>query len=586
MTQVSSPTSAGRALALPDAPGAGLPPAARYAVGLVGVVVTLLLQLAVEPFIQQETPFLLFFAPILLTAWTAGLRPAIAATLLAAVLANYFFLGARGAFILDDTGVWLALAVFIAEGALFSALVAALHQARQRAEAARHQAEAGQERMAFLADVSTALSGSTDVARALPAVAARAVPTLADWCALAVRFDEGGPQRFAAGAPPPSPDGAAPAPAAALEAHMDALLADDAPAPDSAPGRAALVLPIAVREGRVGALALARHAGGFGPDDLALAEEVARRVANAIEAVLLFRASQQLNVELERRVQERTREVEAALNELRAANARLELSNRELEQFAYVASHDLQEPLRKIQAFGDRLKIKAAPQLSDDARDYLARMQSAAGRMQTLINDLLAFSRVTSKAQPFVPVDLGQVAREVVADLEARIEQTGGRVELGLLPTVMADPLQMRQLFQNLLGNALKFHRAGVPPVVRVSGEVTAALPPATQAVLTPEPYCRIAVADNGIGFDPKYGDRIFNVFQRLHGRGQYEGSGVGLAICRKIVERHAGTIAADSVPGEGTTFIVMLPIRQGQPALPERAAPPDPAQVAPGGQP
>ena len=157
-----------------------------------------------------------------------------------------------------------------------------------------------------------------------------------------------------------------------------------------------------------------------------------------------------------------------------------------------------------------------------------------------LINDLLTFSRVTTKAQPFAPVDLDQVAREVVADLEVRVQQTGGRVEVGELPTLDADPLQMRQLLQNLIGNALKFHRPGVPPVVEVGARAVGppeggAWPPA------PDGWRELTVEDNGIGFDEKYLDRIFTVFQRLHGRGEYEGTGMGLAICRKIVERHGG---------------------------------------------
>jgi PAS domain S-box-containing protein len=236
-------------------------------------------------------------------------------------------------------------------------------------------------------------------------------------------------------------------------------------------------------------------------------------------------------------------------------------SNSELEQFAYVASHDLQEPLRKIQAFGDRLKIKCADSLSEDGRDYLGRMQNAAARMQTLIHDLLALSRVATHPQPFAAVDLHAVAWDVVSDLESRIEQMGGRVELGALPAVMADRLQMSQLLQNLIGNALKFHKPGQRPVVQVHAE----------AVAGETPLCRLVVEDNGIGFDEKYQERIFQVFQRLHGRNEYEGSGIGLAICRKIAERHGGSITAESKPGMGAKFIVMLPCL---PAAHEHSAP------------
>jgi light-regulated signal transduction histidine kinase (bacteriophytochrome) len=221
-----------------------------------------------------------------------------------------------------------------------------------------------------------------------------------------------------------------------------------------------------------------------------------------------------------------------------------------LQDFAFVASHDLQEPLRKIQAFSDRLKLKCGPAFDDTGRDYLARMVDAAARMRRLIDDLLMFSRVTSKAKPFEPVDLAAIAHTVVSDLEIRIEQTGGKVEVGPLPALDADPTQMRQLLQNLIGNALKFRRPEVPPLVAVWGDQQ-------------DGHVRLSVADNGIGFDEKYTDRIFQVFQRLHGRAEYEGSGIGLAVCRKIAERHGGGISARSTPGVGSTFTVTLPLQQ-----------------------
>ncbi|HTL16253.1 MAG TPA: PAS domain S-box protein, partial [Patescibacteria group bacterium] len=198
-------------------------------------------------------------------------------------------------------------------------------------------------------------------------------------------------------------------------------------------------------------------------------------------------------------------------------------SNAELEQFAFVASHDLQEPLRKIQAFGDRLKVRCQSFQSTDIQDYLERMQSAAARMRTLINDLLAFSRVIRSSEPFVPVDLAVVTREVLGDLEVRIEKSGAKVELENLPTIDADPMQMRQLMLNLLSNALKFQPVGASPLIRISAS--------TLTPLSREPQCEIRVQDNGIGFDEKYMDKIFAVFQRLHGRTEYEGTGVGLAV-------------------------------------------------------
>lgn len=245
---------------------------------------------------------------------------------------------------------------------------------------------------------------------------------------------------------------------------------------------------------------------------------------------------------------ERTREVERI-------NQELARSNRELESFASVASHDLQEPLRKITAFGDRLKSADGEALSERGHDYLERMRNAATRMQSLIEDLLAYSRVTTRGQPFAPVSLAGVTREVLSDLELRIEKTGARVEVGELPTVEADPTQMRQLLQNLLANALKFQRPGETPRIRVDGHRMAGSRNGSAAV-------QIRVQDNGIGFDEKYLDRLFKPFQRLHGQSAYEGTGIGLAICKKIAERHGGGITARSAPGQGACFLVELAVQ------------------------
>jgi signal transduction histidine kinase len=259
-------------------------------------------------------------------------------------------------------------------------------------------------------------------------------------------------------------------------------------------------------------------------------------------------------IDLERR--DEIGELSLAFNEmaqrLEESYAALESRNRELQDFAFVASHDLQEPLRKIQAFGERLKTRYETSLGEEGRDYLNRMSNAAKRMQDLIQALLSYSRVTTKTEPFAKVDLNQVIKEVGTDLETRIEQTGGQVRVeSTLPTVEADPNQMRQLFQNLIGNGLKFHREE-KPLIKIHG----------QSASFGGTY-RIFVEDNGIGFDEKYLDRIFTPFQRLHGRDTYEGTGIGLAICRKIVERHGGSITATSMPGKGSTFIVNLPVVQ-----------------------
>lgn len=237
---------------------------------------------------------------------------------------------------------------------------------------------------------------------------------------------------------------------------------------------------------------------------------------------------------------------------------KLEISNHELQDFASVAAHDLQEPLRKIQAFSDRLKTKAKDDLKPEALDYLERIQSSAHRMQVLINDLLTYSRVTTKAQPFSLLDMNQVVKQAVSDLEVRIEQCNGKVEWGNLPSIYADSTQMHQLFQNLIGNALKFNQPGNTPHVKISSQILDPSPLGRTG-----PACLISIEDNGIGFDEKYLDRIFTIFQRLHGRHEFEGTGIGLAVCRKIVDRHGGVITARSKLGEGATFLITLPMKQ-----------------------
>jgi PAS domain S-box-containing protein len=232
---------------------------------------------------------------------------------------------------------------------------------------------------------------------------------------------------------------------------------------------------------------------------------------------------------------------------------RLERSNLELQSFAFVASHDLQEPLRKIQTFGNMLEAKYALLLDDYGRDYIRRMINAAGRMQALIKGLLSYSRIRTTGLPFKPVSLNEVVQEVLSNLEVRLEQTGACVEVDGLPTLDGDAVQMGQLFQNLIGNSLKFGAGRKGLVVKIHSETTGGS----------IPLVRIIVKDNGIGFDMKFADLIFQPFERLHGRSAYEGVGMGLAICRKIVERHRGTIEARSAPQEGATFVVTLPMKQ-----------------------
>ena len=255
--------------------------------------------------------------------------------------------------------------------------------------------------------------------------------------------------------------------------------------------------------------------------------------------------------ELNRRLRKELDARKQAEDALTLRTQQLARSNRELEQFAYIASHDLQEPLRKISAFGDRLSSKFSAILGEQGLDYLSRMINASARMQSLIEGLLTYSRVTTKAQPFSRLDLGVIAAEVLNDLETKIKETNAEVRCDVTAAIEADSLQMRQLFQNLIGNALKYHAAGVAPGVTVRCTMDGAA-------------CTLSVSDNGIGFEQKYAEQIFGVFQRLHGRSSgYEGSGIGLSVCRKIVERHNGTISAKGEVGKGATFIVTLPVKQ-----------------------
>jgi signal transduction histidine kinase len=240
------------------------------------------------------------------------------------------------------------------------------------------------------------------------------------------------------------------------------------------------------------------------------------------------------------------RALERSNEELERQARELVRSNAELDQFASIASHDLQEPLRKVRTFTERISETEAGTLSERGMDYLRRANASAERMQTLIEDLLRYSRVSTQGRAFAPVDLRRVTEDVLEDLSEQVTDPGAIVRVGRLPTISADAPQMRQLLQNLISNAIKFRRENVTPEVEIDSKVES-------------DWVTITVRDNGIGFDPQYSQRIFRVFERLHGRGMYPGTGIGLALCRKIAERHGGTIVADSVPDVGSTFTVTM---------------------------
>ena len=356
-------------------------------------------------------------------------------------------------------------------------------------------------------------------------------------------------------------------PAAAFATEFERLAAgeplvgpDTATEPDAAraaafarAGTGAYLTAPVVRAGVLVAVLSLRERGrrAWTPAEVELTRRVAELVWPAYENALLLQG-----LEAERdRLGALARTLEARVDErtarLAAQGTELEARNRDLHEFAQAAGHDLRAPLRTIRSFADLLAADYGARLDGEGQAFLDRLRAAAGRMDRLLTDLLAYARVTTHARPFEPVRLREVAENVVADLAAALAESGGAVRVGALPSLEADPSQMHQLLQNLVGNALKFHHAGSPPVVHIDGDADGE-------------RVRLTVRDEGIGFDERHAERIFAPFHRLHGQATYEGIGVGLAICRRIAERHGGTITAQSRQGEGATFVVTLPVRQG----------------------
>lgn len=294
-----------------------------------------------------------------------------------------------------------------------------------------------------------------------------------------------------------------------------------------------------------------------GDDELGILTDAFNHMLQQIEAQNAEITS--FNSNLEEKVRVRTEELESAKNEIEAINKKLIKSNHDLEQFAYIASHDLQEPLRKIQAFSELIGRNLDN--GELSRRYLEKVISSARRMTDLIISVLHYSRLSKADEPFEEVDLNEIVENIKTDFELAIQEKNAVVNTDILPAVKGIPLQLNQLFYNLIGNALKFSEKA--PVINIS---TRELSGKEVAEVVPDheessPYIELKIQDNGIGFEQHFAEQIFTIFQRLHSKQDYSGTGIGLALCKKIVENHNGAIRAESRPGEGATFYIYLPV-------------------------
>lgn len=275
------------------------------------------------------------------------------------------------------------------------------------------------------------------------------------------------------------------------------------------------------------------------------------------EVTTLHRQLQNSYSELEARVNART-------SELSSSNTELNRSNADLEKFAYIASHDLSEPLRKITVFSHRLQDDENSHLSPEGKEYISRLQNSTQRMQTLITDLLTYSRVSRGGKGFSELDMNEVLQQTLNDLSVSIENAGAEIKAEKLPSIKAQPLHMSQLFQNLISNSLKFRQADLPLRIEVKGSIVkgSAAFAGSRYLKQNAEYLQLEISDNGIGFEETHLDKIFDIFQRLHGHSEYAGTGIGLAICQKIADNHGGYITARSTPGQGSTFYIWLPVK------------------------
>ena len=430
----------------------------------------------------------------------------------------------------------------------------------------RHRVEEAQR---FLAEASEVLSSSLDYRATLSNVARLAVPTLADWCSVDVLEEDGSLERLAVAHQDPQkvelahelqerypPDPDAPYGTHQVLRTGEAQIMSEIP-PELIERAARdekhremlrqlglnsyMTIPLIARHRTLGAITLVYAESGrrYGEQDLGLAKDLARRAALAVDNSRLYGQAQ-------RDITERKRYEEA----LQQRAEELARSNAELEQFAHVASHDLQEPLRMVSSYTQLLARRYEGKLDAEADEFIGYAVDGANRMQILINDLLAYSRVGTRGEALAPTNTRSVFDMACANLMRAIEDSGAEVTSGELPSVLGDQSQLVQLFQNLLSNAIKFRRSEGPVKVHVGAERR-------------DGEWLFSVRDNGIGMEPQYLERIFIIFQRLHAKGEYSGTGIGLAICKKIVERHGGKIWVESEPGKGSTFYFTLRITE-----------------------